>query len=346
MRNLEALIDDLLNLTAFEWNSKLAEEFGFDYEAMVSTCNDYRYAVLSEDHFHAVVEHSNEVVKEVLDRNTAVANKQSEKEDSEDVESENTHELEIISDENLIYKNISTYRRAISGVYFNPGQEYRGYLFFGLDFSACEMIGAIFEECIFNNCTLNDVGFTDAVFIGCKFIECEITKCEMSDTIWTKTSTYGVTFNSSCIEKSNIFEMISHMTGFIACEMDGSSMTACHFHQVDFDSSSLKNAKAVYNVMTSSKMINSNLRGINFVSNKLIGCELSRLHVDNAIQYANSFTASSVSSELIEFFATGEYVDDEFSEAGEIETGDDNEELRERSFDEIMGGDDEDEDMA
>jgi len=324
MRNDVELIEDLFSLTTYEWNKSLADEFNFDLHKMVEAANEYAYSVPSEDNIHSVVTLGTKVT-----------------EDREEIKNLRSHsqgeEVEPLTNVSKIYSVMSTIRRNISGLMVDGGMVFRGLIFFGLVIDESEFADVVFDGCVFNNCTFSNTNFAFAIFNECKIIECEFTKADFTESTWTKISLYGVSFTSCDFDGSSFFEKLCHVVNYSNCDLDEIKLVGSCFHRVSLSDSSFKKSTLTSSIFTDFDVLNCNFKNTNIANNTFINLLMDIAHVEGARQYANTLVGCQVSSELAEFFAEGDYSDEEEPEEGEADNG-----LSDRSFDEIMGDDEDD----
>lgn len=323
MRNDAELIEDLFSMTTFEWNKSLAAEFNFDLYKMIEAANEYNYRIPSEDSIHSIVS----VGSEATENKEEIRNLRAHS---------NGEEVPPCDNLDKIASVMATIRRNISGLIVEGGMVFRGCIFFGLVVDESEFADVVFDGCVFNNCTFTNTNFTYAIFNECKVIECEFTKCEFSESTWTKVSQYGATFISCDFDGSSFFEKLNHVVSYHSCDLDDTRLVGVCFHRVDLNDCSLKKTSIISSIFTEFDVINSNLKNANIANNTFIKMLMDVVHVEGARQYANTFIGSQISSELTEFFNEGEYSEEEQEETS------DSDELSDRSFDEIMGEDDDD----
>ena len=328
MRNEDSFISDLFNLSSFQWNAELAKEFNFDLGSLVHAINDYNYNIPSEKTIH----NSGRLNKQETLKQPVVVNLMK--------HGEGLEEAPLITDPSQISKLIATMRRSVNGVIADYGKGFRSFLIFGVDFTEVELSGVIIDGCVFSNCTFNQCFMTSALVSGSKFIECSFEKCDFSNSNWSKVGLFGINFIDCNLEGSNIFDCVQHATSYYGCELDGATIVAGSLHRVDIESCSMKKANLLNVIFSAMTLINSNLRGSQIVNNRFIGAKFEMLHLDTAVQYSNSFVGCTTSSEVLDFFSEGEYEDED---QGEQESEGPLDELTDRSFDEIMGDDDDDE---
>lgn len=328
MRNEDSFISDLFNLSSFQWNAELAKEFNVDLGSLVQAINDYNYNIPSEKTIH----NSGRLNKNETINQPVVANLRK--------HTEGLEEAPLITDPSQISKLIATMRRSVNGVIGDYGKGFRSFLVFGVDFTDVELAGVILDGCVFSNCTFNQCFMASALVTGSKFIECSFEKCDFSSSNWTKVGLFGINFIDCNFEGSNIFDSVQHATSYYGCELDGATIMAGSLHRADIESCSMKKTNLLNVIFSAMTLINSNLRGAQIVNNRFIGAKFDMLHLDTAVQYSNSFVGCTTSSEVEDFFSEVEYEDEDGGETGEDEGP--SEGLSERSFDEIMGDDDDD----
>lgn len=329
MRNEDSFISDLFNLSSFQWNAELAKEFNVDLGSLVQAINDYNYNIPSEKTIH----NSGRLNKNETINQPVVVNLMK--------HSGGEEEAPLINDPSQISKLIATMRRSINGVIGDYGKGFRSFLVFGVDFTDVELAGVILDGCVFSNCTFNQCFMTSALVTGSKFIECSFEKCDFSGSNWTKVGLFGINFIDCNLEGSNIFDCVQHATSYYGCELDGATIMAGSLHRADIESCSMKKTNLLNVIFSAMTLINSNLRGSQVVNNRFIGAKFDMLHIDTAVQYSNSFVGCTMSSDIEDFFSEVEY-EDGGEEEIEGEEGS-SDEISDRSFDEIMGDDDDDE---
>lgn len=319
MRNEDTLISDLFRLSSFQWNEELSKEFNLDLGSLVVALNDYNYSQPSEKTIHE------SLLKTPVHSTTVL-----------DFESD--EEKPLISDPNQIGRIISTVRRGISNVSVDYGKSFRSYMFFGIDFVSCDFPGIILDGCIFSNCSFVDCVFPSGYFSAGKFVECQFNGCDLGDVNFNKIGFFGVTFIDCNLEGSNFFDCVQHIALYYNCEMDGTTLVSGSLHKVEIESSSLKRITLAGMIISVSQFMNSSLKNGQIINNRFVGCGFSRLHVDSAIQGANAYLGCDIPNELADFFIEESEVN---SEEG-YEDEESSDELRDKTFDEMMGGDDED----
>jgi uncharacterized protein YjbI with pentapeptide repeats len=322
MRNEDTLISDLFRLSSFQWNEELSKEFNLEFGSLIVALNDYNYSQPSEKTIHE------SLLKSPVNSTTGL-----------DFESD--EEKPPISDPSQIGRIISTVRRGISNVSIEYGKTFRSYMFFGIDFTSCDLPGIVMDGCIFSNCSFIDCIFPSGYFASGKFVECQFNGCDLGDANFNKVGLFGVTFIDCNLEGANFFDCVQHIVLYYNCEMDGVTFISGSLHKVEVESSSLKKITLAGMIISASQFMNSSLKGGQIINNRFVGCGFSRLHVDSAIQAANAYLGCNIPSELEDFFM--EDLEEGSNEDGEDgEDGDSSDELRDKNFDEIMGGDDDD----
>lgn len=320
MRNEDEIISDLFELSSFQWNSKLAEEFNFDLPAMITAVNDYSYTVPSEDSIH----NSGRLTRQRELVNTI----------SSESFTNDSNTKDLITNIDAICGAIATTRRSISNVSIDYGYFFRNYVFFGICFNDMDMPGIIFDGCVFSNCIFDECLFSGATFTGCRFLECEYDECDFAGSDFNKCALFGVNFINCAIEDATYADCVQHNVSYTGSELDNLKVISGSMHRVDIDTSSLKRASICCVIFSVSKIMNSNLRNIRLTNNKFIGCGFNMLHVDAGIQSANSFLGCDIPSDLEDFFHVDEYE--------EINEENDDDSLGDRGFDDIMGDDEDD----
>lgn len=328
MRDEQSFISDLFNLSSFEWNRTLAEEFNFDLGALVTAINEYNYSNPSEKTIHS----SGRVSKEDLINNKEISSFKKFNEGAE---------VNLVSDPVQIYSLIATLRRDVANVGADYGKAFRGFLFFGVEFSSFDLAGVILDGCVFSNCTFNECFFPSALVVSSKFIECQFDKCDFANSNWSKTGLFGINLIGCNLEDSNFHDCVQHIVSYNQCELDGSTILSGSLHRVDINGCSMKKSNILNVIFSAVTWLNSNFRNGQLMNCRLIGCGFDMIHTDQAIQYANSYVGCNISSDLELFFSEendlGGYDDDP-----EENSKDDG--LSDKSFDEIMGTDDDDDD--
>lgn len=318
MRNEDTLISDLFRLSSFQWNEELSKEFNLELGSLVVALNDYNYSQPSEKTIHE------SLLKTPVTPSTGFG-------------FESDEEKPPISDPNQIGRIISTVRRGISNVSVDYGKSFRSYMFFGIDFTSCDLPGIVMDGCIFSNCSFVDCIFPSGYFSVGKFVECQFNGCDLGDANFNKVGFFGVTFIDCNLEGASFFDCVQHIVLYYNCEMDGISLVSGSLHKVEIESSSLKRITMAGLIASASQFANSSLKNGQIVNNRFVGCGFSRLHVDSAIQVANAYLGCNIPVELEDFFI--EDAEEGFDGEDEESNTDD---LRDKSFDEIMGGDEDD----
>lgn len=325
MRSEETFLNDLMSMPSFQWNSELASEFNFDLRALIIAMNDYNYSQPSERTIHG---------------SGRLKNTNPQGTDSNKVVSEIIAESDsVIDDPRKISAVISSIRRGFSNLVADYGKCFRSYMIFGVDFESTDFPGVVLDGCVFSNCTFKDCTFPNGMFSSGKFSDCLFTRCDFSGAKMSKFSMFGVSFVDCDLEGSNFSDCVLHMVSFYNCEMDDVDILNGGLHRVDIESCSVKRSSIFATIVSASKFVNSNFKATQLVNNRFVGSKFDKLHLDNAVQVANGYLGCKIDSSIEEFFMETEYEyeDGEPEESAESE-------LREKSFDEIMNGDDEDDD--
>lgn len=324
MRDEDTLIEDLFKKSSVDWNVKLCDEFGFDFNSLVSVVNDYNYNIPSEKTIH----------ESLINQQVSVGHNT--EESFEELSESEASENKPITDINKILSTVISFKRKMCNFSLDYGDSLRNYIFFGIDFINCDFTGIVIDGSVFNNCSFTNCMFDNSFISSSKLIECQFTKCDLDRIKLNKCGLFGLNLIDCSLEEGMFIDCVSHSVSYFNCEMDSMSLISGSMHGCSIHNSSFKNS--VMNVLVCSCLDigNSNFKRSQLVNCRFVGSSFDSIHIDGAVQFGNAYMGCYVSSDIQEFFVEDVENDSDSEE-------DEEDELKERSFDEIMGNDEDDE---
>lgn len=259
MRNSQQLFNDLVNLTADEWNTKMSADIGISVEQLRAHLVVKETLTRSEDRLNITVKKaklSTEFKKETnsVGESFLTTPKLSK------------YVLRMRDGDEPIAYSIACTGKYIIGMDFRESELSGSYfcdcVFFNCDFSQSKMDTTVFNGCVINNCFFHDIDLSmsyiirssilDSVFndstlnnstiIDTMFIGVQAMMCKMSDTRISGSGFVESFFVGSHMPGSFWVMTSSVMTEFRDSDMSESSFMDCIFSSSDFRGCSFSNS--------------------------------------------------------------------------------------------------------
>ena len=228
MRTSKQLFNDLVNLTADEWNKKMSTELG-----------------VSVEHLRAHL-----VVKETLTRSEDRLNITVMK---AKVSNEFKKETNSMGESFLVTPKLSKYvlRMRDGDEIIAHSIACTGKFIIGMDFRDSELSGSYFCDCVFFNCDFSKSQMDTTVFNGCVINNCFFHGVDLSTSYIIRSSILDSVFNDSTLDNSTIIDTMFIGVQGVMCKMSDTRISGSGFVESFFIGSQMPGS---FWVMTSSIM--------------------------------------------------------------------------------------------
>lgn len=248
IRDSEQLLNDLINLNADAWNTKLAKELGVTVEVLRSITSKKDSITLSEDMIHLSVK--NEDIKKTV--------------------------KQISSGSNPINKYVIRYINNGETDKF-IGMSCTGKVIIGIDFSESDMSNSYFCDCTFFNCSFSNTSLDSSVFNAVCFNNCALSNASLTCTTIIKSffidcSLPNTDFNSSAIIETMLLDCDMVNTDLSVVRLIGTGLINCNIKDASFKASELTTTSIVNTTINDSVFDNTGWFDSIVTSISLLGC--------------------------------------------------------------------------
>ena len=247
-RSSNELFNDLINLTADKWNSRLSDELGIDVELLRNSVTGKEALTINEDRIHLSMQRNK--IPESMDSK------------GEFVPTKLTKYVLRGHDGVARIKSISCTGKVLVGIDFSgsdlPDSYFCDCVFFNCDLSNIKLRNATFINCVINGTFLNDTDLTGSIFIRTRILDSNLSNIILDDSIITDCMLIGNQMLHSSFHRSRILS-----SGLIDCFVSNSS-----YEEASLIGSSITHSNCVDCNMNGIKLIDSI-----FISTDFSGCK-------------------------------------------------------------------------
>lgn len=252
-KNGDELFDDLVNVSADEWNKSIADGFGITIEQL----QDY---ILTRE-----IDSTKKLIK--LKINKAKVKKLGNSQINVDKQLYEENDDDSIYEASLIEKftvTLSDDEKLVDSIALT------GKIIIGFDFSKSKLTESYFCHCTFYNCkfdysTLNDSTITNCNFTRCSFIDVDFTGCTIA-----RSKILECTLNHSNFEYANISDCSIILSFLNSIKISQARLLFTGFSDTDIDKSDWKDSTLVQCSLSNVKLTNNDLRRASFIDSIFI----------------------------------------------------------------------------
>ncbi len=213
IRDSSELLRDLINMTADQWNTRLAQELNMNP-------NDFRNSFLVRDKLTNI---SEDRIKLDLYKMQLkdFGNEQLETDDNNFRKIETGKLDEDETGDDILYAPTTLTKFTIrehDGKKIIESISCTGKIIVGMDFANAELDLSYFCHCIFYNCSFNEASLTETTFQTCIFNSCSFLNADFTDTVISKTVFTDCNMDNSCFNCSVLTD-----SPIIACQANFST---------------------------------------------------------------------------------------------------------------------------
>ena len=301
--------DDLLDMSASQWNGAIAEHLGVTIEALRDNMSMRQNLPMTEDKIR-MVSRSAPVAKVTADPELPGQSSKDEGFGPQEIDGAAIH--------GKIIPNIDLSGSNLVALYFNGSVVFNSLV-----------IGARIVESVFSNTTFNMVDFTrahfeDVTFYRCRFVDVVMDNCSFRNCKFVDTTMISCQLTSANIDASSF---IGH--GMSECTMYSASLRGCDLSMTTFVGCDLGDASMCSNQNTDVSYINVRMIGVDLIHSTYNGVTANNVEYDGP--FTELFTNDMQSG-------TPAFIDELLDSAGEMPADDDKE------YDPTADGSDDDDD--
>lgn len=277
IRSALELFDDLINLNADEWNTKLAKELGM-------TLDELKFAFIMRDKIAITEDRVKLDVYKIQIQQSGSVQKDK---DTENLDNYNNSDTQNQRDK-ILHKPTKLDRYTIR---VNDSDTIidsiacTGKIIVGMDFSKAELADSYFCHCIFYNCDFREANLTENTFQSCIFNSCSFLKADFMNSIVSKGLFIDCNLDNTTFDCSFITD-----TPFIASQLNFSS-----FMQATLLNSGFTDCDLMHSQLIDSKHVSCSWTQCNFTDAKFKRSRLTDLIIVKADMTGCDFDLSLVS---------------------------------------------------
>lgn len=273
---MNTYFNDLVNLTADNWNIKVANTFGYSVHELESLTNSTE------------LRHIGERIKLNVDKNLIF---------SDQLDTDINAELDQLVDKkanSIIYKpsKLDKYRiRVNDNKLLVEAIALTGKIIVGCDFTGSDLSNSYFCGCVFYNCIFTECNLTYSVINSCVFNSCTLNKCDFTSSAIARTRFYESNLEHSINDYVNICDCV-----YVACSMSNTSLIQSKVLYTSFIDSLLSKADFKDNDLIQCVFTNIDIRNSDFRRSSMVDCILIRcnLHLCDFNSFSITCTTNSM----------------------------------------------------
>jgi uncharacterized protein YjbI with pentapeptide repeats len=303
MRNASELLDDLINLNADEWNTKLAAELNMNII-------DFKNSFLIRDKLTNISEDRIKLeVYKIQIKDFGDIQQGRDESNIQKIETGAVDENETGDD--ILYSPTTLSKftvRENDGKKIVESISCTGKIIVGMDFSNAELDMSYFCHCIFYNCSFNEASLAETTFQSCIFNSCPFGKTDLTDSVISRTVFIDCNMDNACLNcailtDSPIIACQINFGTFVQAIFINSGFIDCDAIQADFTDTKFSSVSMVKVNFKDSIFKRARLIDILMTRCDLVGCDLTQVMV-------TALTASSCKYEdkYIELFKMNHFL--------------------------------------
>jgi uncharacterized protein YjbI with pentapeptide repeats len=273
---MNTYFNDLVNLTADNWNIKVANTFGYSVLELESLTNSTE------------LRHIGERIKLNVDKNLIF---------SDQLDTDINAELDQLVDikaNSIIYKptKLDKYRiRVNDNKLLVESIALSGKIIVGCDFTGSDLSNSYFCGCVFYNCIFTDCNLTYSVINSCVFNSCTLNKCDFTSSAIARTRFYESNLEHSTNDYVNISDCV-----YVACSMSNTSLIQSKVLYTSFIDSVLSKIDFKDSDLIQCVFTNIDIRNSDFKRSSMVDCILIRcnLHLCDFNSFSITCTTNSM----------------------------------------------------